>query len=46
MKNKFSIYIDKLQKAITTHIEKLDGKSKFKKDSWKREKGGEETLGS
>ena len=40
MKNKFSIYIDKLQKAITSHIEKLDGKSKFKKDSWKREKGG------
>lgn len=40
MKNKFSIYIDKLQKAITSHIEKLDGKSKFKKDSWNREKGG------
>ena len=40
MKNKFSIYIDKLQKAITSHIEKLDRKSKFKKDSWNREKGG------
>ena len=40
MKNKFSLYIDKLQKSITSHIETLDGKSKFKKDNWKREKGG------
>ena len=40
MKNKFSIYIDKLQKTITSCIEKLEGKSKFKKDNWNREKGG------
>lgn len=40
MKNKFSVYIDKLQQTITSHIEKLDGKSKFIKDNWVREKGG------
>ena len=40
MKNKFSNYIDKLQKTITSYIEKFDGKSKFKKDNWNREKGG------
>ena len=40
MKNKFSIYIDDLQNNITSHIENLDGKSKFKKDHWERENGG------
>ena len=40
MKNKFSVYIDNLQSTITNHIENLDGKSKFEKDNWNREKGG------
>jgi|TARA_B110000459_G_scaffold34155_1_gene36037 coproporphyrinogen III oxidase len=40
MKNKFSVYIDSLQERITSDLEKLDGKSKFIKDNWEREKGG------
>lgn len=40
MKNKFSNYIDELQKNITDVCEKLDGKSKFIKNPWKRSEGG------
>jgi len=40
MKNKFSSFIDDLQKIITDACEKIDGKSKFKKTHWKRNEGG------
>jgi coproporphyrinogen III oxidase len=40
MKDKFSLFIEKLQQSITKNIEKLEKNSKFKKDFWKRPNGG------
>ncbi|TXD53618.1 MULTISPECIES: oxygen-dependent coproporphyrinogen oxidase [unclassified Polaribacter] len=40
MKNKFHKYIEELQDAITSRIEKLDGKAMFEEDLWEREEGG------
>ncbi len=40
MKNKFYNYIENLQNSITSTLEKIDGKAKFKEDIWQREEGG------
>ncbi|MFV0541976.1 MAG: oxygen-dependent coproporphyrinogen oxidase [Aestuariibaculum sp.] len=40
MKNKFYKYIQKLQETITSQLEVMDGKSKFKEDLWERPEGG------
>lgn len=40
MKDKFFSYIENLQDQITSTLEKVDGKAKFKEDNWKRAEGG------
>ena len=40
MKEKFVTYIQNLQNEITDSIEKLDGTTKFKEDTWVRPEGG------
>ncbi|WP_136482542.1 oxygen-dependent coproporphyrinogen oxidase [Cognatitamlana onchidii] len=40
MKNKFYQYIQDLQDSITTKLETIDSKAKFKQDLWKRPEGG------
>lgn len=40
MKNKFYQYIQNLQNNITSKLEVVDGKAKFKEDLWKRPEGG------
>jgi len=40
MKNKFVPYIKNLQDTITSKLEELDGKAKFKEDLWERPEGG------
>ena len=40
MKDKFYAYIQNLQDTITSKLEEVDGKAKFKEDIWKRPEGG------
>jgi len=40
MKDKFYKYILNLQDTITSTLEKVDGKAKFKEDLWERPEGG------
>ncbi|MHA7841712.1 MAG: oxygen-dependent coproporphyrinogen oxidase [Winogradskyella sp.] len=40
MKSKFYNYIQQLQDTITSKLETLDGKVKFKEDLWERPEGG------
>ena len=40
MKEQFFSYIQELQDVITSKIEAMDGKEKFREDNWKREEGG------
>lgn len=40
MKEKFVAYIKNLQNEITSALEAIDGKAKFKEDTWTREEGG------
>lgn len=40
MKEQFVKYIKNLQNTITSALEELDGKAKFKEDKWTREEGG------
>lgn len=40
MKDKFYQYIQELQDTITSKLEAVDGKAKFKEDLWKRPEGG------
>ncbi len=40
MKTKFYNYIQTLQDTITSILENVDGKAKFKEDLWKRPEGG------
>jgi len=40
LKEKFYAYIQNLQNQITSKLETIDGKAKFKEDIWKREAGG------
>jgi len=40
MKDKFYAYIQNLQNTITSKLEEVDGKAKFKEDLWKRPEGG------
>jgi len=40
MKNQFYNYIEHLQDQITSKLEDLDGKAKFKEDLWQRKEGG------
>lgn len=40
MKNKFYQYIQNLQDSITSRLEQLDGKAKFREDLWERPEGG------
>lgn len=40
MKEKFYNYIENLQDRITSRLEELDEKAKFKEDLWKRAEGG------
>ncbi len=40
MKDKFYNYIQQLQDKITSKLEAIDGKAKFKEDLWKRPEGG------
>ncbi len=40
MKDKFFKYIQDLQDTITSKLEEVDGKAKFKQDLWKRPEGG------
>ena len=40
IKDKFSDFVNRLQKKITSEIELLDQKSKFKNDKWARKEGG------
>jgi len=40
MKEKFVAYIKSLQNEITSALEEIDGKAKFKEDVWKRPEGG------
>lgn len=40
MKDKFYQYIENLQNEITSGLEKIDGKAKFKEDPWERDGGG------
>lgn len=40
MKNKFYNYIQTLQDTITSTLEAIDGKAKFKEDLWDRPEGG------
>ncbi|MDT0642108.1 oxygen-dependent coproporphyrinogen oxidase [Zunongwangia sp. F363] len=40
MKEQFYKYIENLQDSITSKLEEIDGKAKFKQDIWKRAEGG------
>ncbi len=40
MKEKFVAYIKNLQNEITSALEEIDGKAKFKEDKWTRAEGG------
>ena len=40
VKDKFYAYIQKLQDTITSKLEEVDGKAKFREDLWKRPEGG------
>jgi len=40
MKEAFVAYIKNLQDTITSKLEVIDGKAKFKEDPWEREEGG------
>jgi coproporphyrinogen III oxidase len=40
MRKKFLAYIHQLQNDITSKLEKIDGKAKFKEDEWQRKEGG------
>ena len=40
MKNRFITYIKSLQNNITQSLEKEDGATTFREDSWKRPGGG------
>lgn len=40
MKDRFYTYIQQLQNTITSKLEEIDGKSKFKEDLWERPEGG------
>lgn len=40
MKDKFYAYIQQLQNTITSKLEEVDGKAKFRQDLWKRPEGG------
>lgn len=40
MKDEFYAYILQLQDEITSSLEKMDGKAKFKEDLWERKEGG------
>ncbi|MCM4160603.1 oxygen-dependent coproporphyrinogen oxidase [Antarcticibacterium flavum] len=40
MKDKFYKYIEQLQDRITTALEEIDGKAKFRQDLWERTEGG------
>ena len=40
MKDKFYQYIQNLQDTISSKLETIDGKAKFKEDIWKRPEGG------
>jgi coproporphyrinogen III oxidase len=40
IKEQFESYIRKLQDEICSALEELDGKEKFRRDSWEREGGG------
>jgi coproporphyrinogen III oxidase len=40
MKEKFVAYIKNLQNEITSALEEIDGKAKFKEDKWTRPEGG------
>lgn len=40
MKDKFYQYIQDLQNRITSKLESIDGKAKFKEDLWERPEGG------
>ena len=40
MKQQFYQYIENLQDIITSKLEKIDGKAKFREDIWQRKEGG------
>lgn len=40
MRDKFYQYIQNLQDRITSKLEEMDGKAKFREDLWEREEGG------
>jgi coproporphyrinogen III oxidase len=40
MKSQFYRYIENLQDTITSTLEKIDGKTTFREDNWKRPEGG------
>jgi coproporphyrinogen III oxidase len=40
MKDRFYLYIQKLQDTITSKLEEADGTAKFQEDNWKRPEGG------
>ncbi|HET8810677.1 MAG TPA: oxygen-dependent coproporphyrinogen oxidase [Flavobacteriaceae bacterium] len=40
MKKRFYIYLQNLQNTITSKIEEVDGKGKFREDLWERPEGG------
>ncbi|MGA9327112.1 MAG: coproporphyrinogen III oxidase, partial [Salegentibacter sp.] len=40
MKEKFYNYIEELQDRITSRLEEIDGKAKFREDLWERKEGG------
>lgn len=40
MRDRFFDYIRNLQLSITNELERIDGKTKFRKDEWQREGGG------
>lgn len=40
MKDQFYTYIQQLQDTITSTLESIDGKARFKEDLWKRPEGG------
>ncbi len=40
MKDQFLAYIKNLQNTITSKLEEIDGKARFKEDVWKRPEGG------
>lgn len=40
MKDKFYLYIENLQDTITSKLEQVDGKARFREDLWERPEGG------